>query len=628
MPALPFAHFWSDRLRPALKTFALSIFLAILGFSYALATHSDTHSDSRAAQPRKVAPRDVGTPLRFTNPFLPAGADLAFPNGGNTSTDPDGFDLGDAIGSSDPANAPFVTRYLTAAGGGLPYTFETKPNFDFVATNPPVPKLLLNGEIHDKFTFLGSAFSSAVRFNAILTDFVGTQRTGTFRINLFQPAPATPFRFAQDTLPLAQLGNPYFTNIDTIAPPAGKVVYSVNSGTVRLNGSPTLNANGGTKLEDIGLTLTPDGLLYGRPSFMPATGTTNTVNTVSFIAHATTDGLNSALSRTGTGADQLFNLIVENNTQATSEVLAMNCTLKTNSTTLNKDSLVYRGAFDPKGLTLDSLAGSTFTLRIAGAEYTGKFDAKGRIKSPGSVKTTALNVTVSPKNSTIQIKLSGATLSSATTSAGSSIPIVFNMEFKHYRTSDAVLMSTRTVGTKHTLMYVLAGTRGKSMAGGLQILNLNGQDKKFFDGTTGDPGIDGTAWFVRWIGVPRFSIDSGAAAALPLRDPTLGTMQTGSVSATIRIGDDSLGPVTATVNSNRLRFKAKSTDPGIFELILDGQRFIHSVQTNPLSELDTSIQRAIDSKQRTIFKFGMDVTGFSGETGRVIAPNQFLWLAQ
>ncbi len=613
-------------MRPALKTFALAIFLAVLGFSYALATHSDSSGDaSRALQPRQVAPRKVGTPLRFTNPFLPGGVDPAYPkpDGGNTSSDPQGFDLGDAIVGS------VVTRYLIAAGGGPPYTFETKPNFDFIATNPPVPKLFLNGKIKDAFIF-GTAFNSSARFDAVVTDFVGTQRTGTFRINLFQSASAPAFRFAQDTLPLAQLGNPYFTNIETISPPAGQVIYSVNTGTVRLNGSPTLNASGGTNLEDIGLTLTPDGLLFGRPSFIPATAANNvvTINTISFIVHATTDKVNSALSRNNSGPDQLFTLTVENNDQATSEVLAINCTLKADSATVNKDSLVYFGAFDPKGLTLDSLAGSPFILRIGDKPYSGNFDAKGRIKSSGSGKTNALNVTVSPKNSTIQIKLSGASLASAIKSAGSSVPIVLNMEFKHYRTSDAILMSDRTAKTKHSLTYVLSGSRGKSMAGGLQILNANGQDKKFFDGTPGDPGVDGTAWFVRWIGVPRFSIDAGAATALPRRDAAAGSMQTGTVDATIRIGDDSLGPVTATINSNRLRFKAKSTDPGIFELILDGQRFIHSVQTNPLSELDTAIPRAIDSKQRTIFKFGMDVTGFSGETGRVIAPNQFLWLAQ
>ena len=611
-------------MRPALKTFALAIFLAVLGFSYALATHSDSGGDaSRAALPRQVAPRSVGTPLRFTNAFLPAGVDPAFPSGGNTATDPQGFDLGDAIVGA------VVTRYLTVAGGGLPYTFETKPNFDFIATNPPVPKLLLNGKIQDAFIF-GTAFNSSARFDAVVTDFVGTQLTGTFRINLFQPASAPAFRFAQDTLPLAQLGNPYFTNIETISPPAGQVTYSVNTGTVRLNGSPTLNASGGTNLEDIGLTLTPDGLLFGRPSFMTAAPSNGvvTINTISFIVHATTDGVNSALSRNNQGPDQLFTLTVENNDQATSEVLAMNCMLKADSATANKDSFVYFGAFDPKGLTLDSLAGSPFILRIGDKPYTGNFDAKGRIKSSGSGKTDVLNVTVSPKNSTIQIKLSGTSLASAIKSTGSSVPIVLNMEFKHYRTSDAILMSDRTAKTKHSLTYVLSGASQKSMAGGLQILNAHGQDKKFFDGTNGDPGVDGTAWFVRWIGVPRYSIDAGAATALPRRDPTAGSMQTGTVDATIRIGDDVLGPVTATINSNRLRFKAKSTDPGIFELILDGQRLVHSVQTNPLSELDTSIPRAIDSKQRTIFKFGMDVTGFSGETGRVIAPNQFLWLAQ
>ncbi len=193
-----------------MKTIGLSIFLAVLGFSVALATRSDSASGPRSAiGARGVAPRSVGQDPFFTNPFLPAGADPAYPNGGSASGNPEGFDLGDGV-----LGQP-VTRYLTAAGGFQPYTFQTIPNFDFLGTNatPPIPHLVPNGNGKILDTFL-TANDGAARFNASVTDFLGTQALGTFRLNLFAP-PTGNSCFAQSTLPTAQLGNTYFTNIET-----------------------------------------------------------------------------------------------------------------------------------------------------------------------------------------------------------------------------------------------------------------------------------------------------------------------------------------------------------------------------------------------------------------------------
>ncbi len=169
-------------------------------------------------------------------------------------------------------------------------------------------------------------------------------------------------------------------------------------------------------------------------------------------------------------------------------------------------------------------------------------------------------------------------------------------------------------------------TTDRTMAGGFQILNVQGTDLQFFDGTKGDPREDGDQWYVRFIGVPRYGIDSGATTAFPVRVASQGPMQTGSVSATVRIADDFSQTVTATILSNRLRFKAASHFvDGIYDLALDGTHFVHVMHTNVLTSDETGMPQAITQKNLSIFKLGLDVTGYSGENGRVIAPNGFVW---
>lgn len=621
-----------------MKTLGLALVLAVLGFSYALATRSDREEAApRSVSPRAGHPRSVGQDLKFTNAFIGSNVDPAYPTGGGASpSDPQGFDLGDGV-----LGQP-VTRYLTAAGGFLPYTFETKANFDFIGPQdtPPVPKLVLhgNGKILDTF---GSAINGAARFNATVTDFLGTQRTGTFRLNLF--APPTKFRFAQDKLPVAQLGNSYFANIETLSAP-GTVLYVVFgpiTGVTRLDGKPI------TQLGDIGLWLAADGVLYGRPSFAAVANSTAS-QTITFTVRAVTASGAIAFSRNGLVQDQKFSLEVEPNTQANSEVLATQCSIRanvphtnTNPFDIDTDSLTYSGVFDPKGMTTSSLAGSPFSLRVNFNTYAGTFDANGKVDVAFPGKNKGLKVSVNPTAGLINIKLTGAGIPYLPPNNQSSgkltVPAVFCMEFKHYRTCDALFMAGRVANGRIAVNYALthasdtSGPMGanttvdRSFAGGFQILSVTGADAKKFDGTKGDPGIDGDKWFVRFIGVPRYGIDSGAKTALPVRDKSEGNKQTGSVNATMRIGDDFTQDVTAKIISDRLRFKAKLSDDGIYDLAIDGTHFFHTLQTNVLVEDDTIIPQAIKVKKPTIFKLGMDVTGFSGENGRIISPNGFIW---
>jgi hypothetical protein len=81
------------------RTGLLAILLAMVGFSYSLAT---SNSDAECVQ---TAPRAVGTqpPLAFTNPFATASTDR---------------DLGDAVAGSA------LSRLVRAKGGIAPYSFS------------------------------------------------------------------------------------------------------------------------------------------------------------------------------------------------------------------------------------------------------------------------------------------------------------------------------------------------------------------------------------------------------------------------------------------------------------------------------------------------------------------------
>src|SRR5476651_1985555 len=88
-----------SRRSSAIALFALPLCFAAAAFSFALATAippSDSGSPNAAGR-AAVQSRSVGSPLRFTNPFLQAGTDPLFPAGGNTANGPNGFDLGDAL---------------------------------------------------------------------------------------------------------------------------------------------------------------------------------------------------------------------------------------------------------------------------------------------------------------------------------------------------------------------------------------------------------------------------------------------------------------------------------------------------------------------------------------------------
>jgi hypothetical protein len=590
----------------------LPFVFAAVSFAYALATSDGL---GQAVARAGVQSRAVGTPLRFTTPFLLAGTDPAFPTGGNTTDDPQGFDLGDVCGTG-----PF-TRIITATGGYQPYTFTTQALFDkFNLGNdvaPPtlVPSISPIGKLSGA---LSVPFGSALRFNILLTDFIATQRIGIFRFNLIN-CPGT-FKFAIDRLPLAQLGNHYYADLETnngVAPITYRVLPGVNAAGKAF-----------ARLEDAGLTLSPDGILIGRPVV---------AGTLNFSVQATDATGAVALARAGSGSSQAFALTVEANTQANSELATVQLSVSGRTAGGSQDTLTFSGYLDTRGEKLATLAGTALTIRVGPAAFAGTFDARGKIATTLAGKGK-LTVALQPNTGLLKIKISNVDLANPLGASAfktkTNQTFIFGLELVSFRTSDVVAVTTTVSSGKYALRYGL-GKRGLPVTGGFQILTVFGQDghtggrapifsletqplaKQPKQPKTPAPkGPDGSAWKVLFVAIPRVVVDGGKSG---------GDVLVNGGNATIRIGQNFSQNVSLTKKSVKLEFKNDGKSPGIFRLRLNPKSFLCTLETNVLAESDTAIQPAINTKDLTVFPLGMDLTGYSGQTGRIIAPNTSFW---
>jgi hypothetical protein len=139
----------------------------------------------------------------------------------------------------------------------------------------------------------------------------------------------------------------------------------------------------------------------------------------------------------------------------------------------------------------------------------------------------------------------------------------------------------------------------------------------------------GDRWIVRFYGVPGQDIAATTTTTTTTAPaaPTASSVISSGTSVTIEIGDFSQ-QVTVAKQSVRFGFKSTGTTPGIFRLLMDPVKFVHRIETNILSVDDTSIPAAITTKDSTVFPLRMSVTGFTGDSGRVIAPNRSRWQQQ
>ena len=307
-------------------------------------------------------------------------------------------------------------------------------------------------------------------------------------------------------------------------------------------------------LANVGLMLTPDGILYGRPSIpLTASGTTNL--TVAFTVGALDSTNTFAFSRSGTAVHQQFILNIEPTASANSEISASSVELASNHRplTVNGETLdssfKYTGYFDPKGATLATLAGSPFTLRVDYLKFTGSFDSKGKISKvvDDAGNSIPCKIAVSPSKSTVSISIPNAQLK-ATAGPGISGahitgPLILAMEFYHYHACEALTVDGSAIGSKFMVRYRV-GSIGQSMAGSAQVYIATGIDQTSSVGS--EKGMRGDTWVVRYIGVPRASIDTGASTAFPVF--ASGGANAGSTaSVTIEISDTFRADVVATL---------------------------------------------------------------------------------
>lgn len=592
----------------------LPLVLAAACFSYALATSAVSPQAAARGLP-KAQGRFLGQPLRFTNPFLQAGSDFQFLAGGDVDDDPQGFDLGDACSNA------VITRYVTAAGGYLPYTFALRRLLGSQGSGgDPLASLSGLSPAGILSTNLPADLGRYLRFNVLLTDVIGSQRLGTFRLSIV-PGGQDLFRFAQDRLPTAQLGNTYFTRIETIGRSG---VFALAPGSmVWVKGAATATS---AQLEDVGLTLAPDGVLFGRPT---KTGD------ITFTARATDPAtLALAQSRAGLGPDQTFTITVEQKVPLTSELLAANCSLRGSRTALGADSFSYSGWLDSRGYSASKLAGSPCTLRVGQAVFTGAFDDRGKVyvalgAASGTKKAkSALSAALSPGSGRLKIKLTGVDLASnlalprtpegqidATAIDKKFRTVVLGLDIGAFRTCEVLKMETVALSGGAFKMTYQLGKRGFSRAGGCQIISVKGLDAN----PAADPA--GDRWLVRFFGVPGQDVET---STVPFAPPAAPQTVLGATKATLEIGDYSQD-VSLQKNSVRLEFKATSKDAGFYRVLLDPRKFVHRLETNVLSEDDTSIPAAINTKAPTVFPLGVSFTGFNGETGRVIMPDRHAW---
>jgi len=586
----------------------LAVLLATVAFALSFAT-GETSADVWQSRGVTVKPRDVIQPIRFTNPFLIAGTDFDFPNGGDVTEDPDGFDLGDA------AEGKPLTRVLSAYGGHQPHTFALRPLLGSSIASPgkgapTLPDLAIDGLL--KTPALDTGLGAFLRFNAELGDFIGSGRIGTFRLSLVN-LQADVHQFAVDRLPMGVRGNFYYTTLDTLGGNTVNgqvpVVYSLVAGSVKV-GTAAVNS-----LEDIGLTLASDGRVFGRPI---APGV------VTFTVEAKDASGRKARSRDGTSqTSQTVSLTVEVGTAVVTEMAAQSVSIKGNRALDGFDSLSYTGVFDSRGFTGPALAGSPVTLRIGSATFVGTFDDRGNATFTNAADDAKVSIKISSAGR-LSMKVSNGVIGSKIgilpeLNGTSNRGVVFALETKGFRTTEVLNMETKALPSGRFSMTYALGKKGFSLAGAFQILKVDGN-------ATRKDGERTTSWQVRFLGVP--GQDQVSSDGKPTAGKTIGDLTT----CTLRIGSDfSQELALTTKNPDRAKsnvpvvFKATRNDAGVRQLTLDPKSFKHFLQTNPLSPGETGIPAAIDTKNLTVFPLGLTVNGLGGETGRIIAPNREKW---
>jgi hypothetical protein len=562
------------------RVLAAGLVCAMAGFCLAVSTNV-------AESAGQVCARAVGSVvvLQFTNPLVP----------GTTE-----YDLGDASFGSSTS----IARYITAEGGVRPYRFTSTGNNSLqnaIEGTYSSLQLGLSGLLAgtapyalppSSVTVLGTP---GLRFQVTVQDSRGTNPstlTSYFNLFLVNSTGAT-LKFAIDKLPTALLASSYAARLDVIG---GKSPLTFSM----------VSVTGVSSLSDLGLSLSSDGVLIGRPL---KTGTY-----VVTVRAVDSKGL-VATNRSGTTIDQAFSLVILDNPIASSDLLTLSCGIRGDNSSTGRDTLKYSGVINVLGQDNFDLLNSDFSFRLGGLSVAGRLDQKGELDtflSDGS----PVKVKVIPGSGKVEVTIEKSSFITAlgTTSLidGALTRKVVQVSIGDAVTAGEVLdFETGVKASKYQLNYKY-GKDGAAPAGGFQITSVMGFDKLNSSGQPGDQ------WRVRFLAAPRVGVAS-----------TSGAQGLNNVSAlTVRIGTNFTQTLAGLKSTDKnVSFRAKGD--GVRKFQLNTETGAGKLDTGVLRTTKTEIPLAYQSPafSNVFFPMGLDITrigaSFNGEHARRIFGLKF-----
>lgn len=431
------------------RTGLLAVLMAMVGFSYALATSNSSNFSSGETASNDLAERAASgvynkpggnIPLSFANPFCTEG-----------STD---RDLGDATFGSA------LTRLVRAKGGVAPYKFTSDAGTELAGL-----KLLLNGILTGTPTGTAPTIGSTqVRFNVTVFDSFGSnaKKTEKFRLTYFA---TSQFRFAHDKLS------------------DGVQFTSFSDSLYVINGVGAKFTTTGTALSDLGLNLSSDGAVYGTPL---------KAGTFTFVATATKGG-NTAAGRNGSGNSQTITIKITGSKSLQSLISATSITIKSGNGSdkkgVGRDSIQYKGVANVPLASLSDLSGDV-SIRVgtysspSGVTFSGKgkaTSAKGVIPAVKASVSSSGGISIGVSKDTI---VTGA-------ASGSTAKLAVEVRLGNATVASELLTFAIKSGKNGAVTLTYKASASSDLSGSFLLTSVQGADDK---GATGD------AWKASFVG--------------------------------------------------------------------------------------------------------------------------------
>jgi hypothetical protein len=555
------------------RAFALGLAMAALGFGYALATSGPA---AAVAQP-PVQSRSLGTTaLSYTNFEIP-------PIESNL------YDLGDACLGS------VVTRYVTATGGIRPYRYQAVNLKPLLSADSTV-QLYASGLLYGIFAPDTTPPLQPLSFNVQVVDSTGISpqliNNGLYNIYLYAWEQGM-FRFGVDNVNNGVVGQNYIAKLETLGG-RSPVVFSVVPNTVMVNGTAVAS------LEAIGLSLTTQGTLYGRPL---------QVGQVTFVAQAE-DALNHfATGRTGSNQNQLISFNVADTSLTATDYTTLRCVVHGDSAKPGNDTVQFSGHINLNGSPISNLNGCLFAFRIGGMEWQGQLNDRGQVLNTYNQLDvfpdgTILKATVNSQLGTVAGSITHANLAQAIrsvtlTNGGaarlavgvtvantfSTISFAINKNvvngFVGVVGSDMLVFKTVRSGTKYQILYKFSQI-GQTLGGLFQVINT-----KAVDGLD-IAGVEGDSWMSKFLLAPRVGVD-----------PAAGLGGISQVDVVIGSNFDQPIPSSQLVFKNGVlsMLPSQSKAPMVSKFQFDTTNFRGMLQTNVLNASVTGIPAAVAAEK-------------------------------